>query len=88
MPLVQTPRTLLAVARTGGAIRFSNCPYVVNLRPSLGAVAFVWAEDGQELGRDRCREVQSLLVFVVGDRRVEGSESLDKLRLAHRQAVE
>ena len=43
--------------------------YVVNLRQSLGAVAFVGAEDGQQLGRDRRRQVQSLLVLVVGDRR-------------------
>ena len=47
-----------------------------------GAVAFVGAEDGQKLGRDRGREVQSLLVLVVGDRQVEGSENLDKLLVA------
>jgi hypothetical protein len=40
------------------------------------------AENGQKLGRDRRREVQLLLVLVVGDRQVEGSENLDKLLLA------
>jgi hypothetical protein len=41
-------------------------------RPSLGAVAVVGGEDGQKLGRDRPRAVESLLVLVVGDRQVEG----------------
>lgn len=74
MPLVQTQRTAAVAAWASGANPFPKLSYVVNLRPSLGAVAFVGAKDGQKLGRDRRREVQSLLVLVVGDRQVEGPE--------------
>lgn len=61
--------------------------YVVNLRPSLGAVAFVGAEDGQKLGRDRCRYVQSLFVLVVGDRQVEGRVGESRACAAYDQVL-
>jgi hypothetical protein len=75
-------RSTPSLRRAGHERKCSGTGPRVRCQFSQPACAFVGAKDGRQLGSDRRREVQSLLVLVVGDSQVEGPENLDKLLFA------